>query len=141
MSMTWFKKWLVLVTVFSSMAGCAQLIRTEKAIVDWKHRAFNPEEQPELQPPARLRAQTALPGPLEKEMQNVKSPEQQRVEYCAWAREQFHLPTLFNRELKSAANEKLGKDEAAKLFWPVARTNNAFRCLCGTPEEKKLAKC
>lgn len=142
--MEWFKRWLVAVILASSVAGCAQLIQMERDVVSWKKRTFFPDspELPARAEPKYKALQTAVPptNPLDFKPEGG-TPEAELQKYCDWARIQFGLPILFNRELKNTANSKLGKDEAAKLFWPVAQANNTFRCVCGTEAERKLAKC
>lgn len=64
-----------------------------------------------------------------------------RGEFCRFAREAIGLPVLLNGELRKEAYAVLGQTKATSLFRPVARANNAFRCLCGTPEERLIAKC
>lgn len=64
-----------------------------------------------------------------------------REQFCRFSREALGLPVLLNSGLRSEAYAALGKEKAANLFRPVARANNAFRCICGTPDERLIAKC
>lgn len=64
-----------------------------------------------------------------------------RTELCRFAREAVGLPIRIDPVLRSKVYATLGSSEAARMFRPVARTNNAFRCLCGTPAERVSAKC
>lgn len=130
---------LISALIVLSLSGCAWIIERERAVVEWKANTFRPAP---VVPPASIRSQvqTAVP-PVKMTEEEAEDPEVIRQRYCEWARTQFGLPILLNKGLKDAATEKLGKDDAAKLFWPLAKSNNAFRCLCGTPSEKKVAKC
>lgn len=131
------------------LSGCSWILEQEQKAVDWKANLVRPAKP--LTPPPRLLERQTTTGVAPTTEKSVVLPpatypqpmssEEVQQQYCDWARTQFSLPILFNREQKNAATSKLGKDEAAKLFWPVAKANNTFRCLCGTPEEKKLAKC
>lgn len=143
-------KAVIVATVALLLSGCSWILEQEQKAVDWKVNLVRPEKP--LSPPQRLVDRQTRTGvapskvegnPLPPPISNPQpmSSEEVQQTYCDWARTQFGLPILFNKERKNAANTKLGKDEAAQLFWPVAKANNAFRCLCGTPEEKKLAKC
>lgn len=69
------------------------------------------------------------------------APADSRAELCRFAREAMGLPIRIDPTLRSKAYATLGSSEAARMFRPVARTNNAFRCLCGTPAERVNAKC
>ncbi len=64
-----------------------------------------------------------------------------RAQFCRFAREAIGMPVLLNSGLRSEAYAALGNVKAASLFRPVARANNSFRYLCGTPEEREVAKC
>lgn len=68
-------------------------------------------------------------------------PSNARTEACRLARNGMGMPILVDPKLRSEAYAALGRDKGNELFRPVARTNNSFRCLCGTPEEKLKAKC
>lgn len=69
------------------------------------------------------------------------APVDSRSELCRFAREAMGLPIRIDPTLRSKAYATFGSSEAARMFRPVARTNNAFRCLCGTPAERVNAKC
>jgi len=124
------------------LPGCS--MKPVDDMVAWKYKAMG------LEPPAYTQRNRSTPTRLaalpEEGVPRVVAPPLEdpavtRAKYCEWARAEFKLPVLFNRNLKEDANEKLGKDNAAKLFWPAANTNNSFRCICGTPDERKIAKC
>lgn len=138
--------WLVILSVCTLLlSGCSWALEQEQKMVDWKVNLFKPEL---ITPPPRLtqkltsKGETPPPSPITPTTypQPMTEAEVQQ-QYCDWARTQFGLPILFNKERKNAAGAKLGKEDAAQLFWPVAKANNTFRCLCGTPAEKKIAKC
>lgn len=143
------KKWFIILLPFLliPIAGCEQWLKMEQNMLDAKVGFFTPEKEVKKPPLRAMQTQVEptrtagpLPGPATQEMVN-EDPEVTRAKYCDWARTQFGLPVLLNKELKNAANEKLGQADSAKLFWPLAKSNNSFRCICGTPAEKKLAKC
>lgn len=62
-------------------------------------------------------------------------------QFCRFSREALGLPVLLSAERRKEAYAVLGAQKASELFRPLARTNNSFRCLCGTPQERELAKC
>jgi hypothetical protein len=64
-----------------------------------------------------------------------------REQFCRFAREAIGLPVLLNSNLRSEAYAALGREKASQLFRPIARANNSFRCICGTPDERAIAKC
>lgn len=63
------------------------------------------------------------------------------AEACRLAREGMGLPLLVDPQRRSEAYAALGREKTNALIWPMARANNSFRCICGTPEEKLKAKC
>ena len=60
---------------------------------------------------------------------------------CDFARRGLRMPVSLDAALRKEAYDKLGSEKANQLFRPVARANNAFRCICGTPVERARAKC
>jgi len=64
-----------------------------------------------------------------------------RAQFCRFGREALGMPILVNSELRKEAYATLGREKATNLFRPLARANNSFRCLCGTPDERLNAKC
>jgi hypothetical protein len=83
-----------------------------------------------------------LPGlSLVGQTEDLPQSEVSREQFCRFSREAIGLPVLLNSKLRSEAYAALGKEKASELFRPLARANNSFRCICGTPEEKLKAKC
>jgi hypothetical protein len=121
------------------LTGCGSILAKEQALLDWKRSVFT-DQPPPLTKPDKKPIRLTTEPPAGVTASPVYTEAQKLVDFCVRGRE-IGLPVLFNRAAKEAANEKLGREEAAKLFWPVAKTNNDFRCLCGTVEEKKVAKC
>lgn len=64
-----------------------------------------------------------------------------KEEACRLARSGLGMPILVDPQLRSEVYASLGSQKANDLFRPVARSNNSFRCVCGTPAEKLKAKC
>lgn len=62
-------------------------------------------------------------------------------EACRLVREGMGLPIVVDPQRRSEAYAALGREKTNNLLWPIARSNNAFRCICGTPEERLKAKC
>lgn len=76
---------------------------------------------------------TGAPAPAEEPLN--------RGQICDFARKGLGMPILVDPTRRREAYESLGKARADELFRPLARANNSFRCVCGTPEEKLKAKC
>lgn len=68
-------------------------------------------------------------------------PPSEREAVCDFSRKVLGMPILVDPNARSVAYDKLGRAQANELFRPLARANNSFRCVCGTPEEKLKAKC
>lgn len=61
--------------------------------------------------------------------------------YCELARKGHGLPIYLDPVMKKKLVDTWGKQEAAKFLRPVARTNNAVRCFCASPEQKAKMRC
>lgn len=74
------------------------------------------------------------PAPVLTEVQFKQS-------YCELATKGHGLPIRLDPKLKAEAVEKLGKEKAAGLLRPVARTNNAIRCFCAPEALRAKMRC
>lgn len=102
----------LLMLLFIGVVAC-----TKDGVIDWSQLSGGAV------------AQTPLP------------PVEQRAALCDFARRGLGLPIKIDPQLRSEAYAAFTRPNTLELLRPVARTNNAFRCVCGTPEERVRAKC
>lgn len=114
-----------LVTLSLLLAGCAANGAFE---VPWSPAA--------AQTPILPLAQASPAGPVVA----AGSAEFQRS-YCELAKRGHGLPIYLDPAMKQRLVQTWGKEDAAKFLRPVARTNNAVRCFCATPEQKLKLRC
>lgn len=74
-------------------------------------------------------------------VEDARHREEVLREACRLVREGMGLPIVVDPQRRSEAYAALGREKTNNLLWPIARSNNSFRCVCGTPEEKLKAKC